>query len=62
MAGRKLRSISFRQPYVRQRPDGPALTCCNGDSGPTKEIHMYVGGILGTIIIIALIVWFVRRV
>jgi len=26
------------------------------------EIRMYIGGILGTIIVIALIVWFVRRV
>ena len=26
------------------------------------EIRMYIGGVLGTIILIALIVWFVRRV
>jgi hypothetical protein len=27
-----------------------------------KENHMYIGGILGTILVIALIVYFVRRV
>jgi nitrate reductase gamma subunit len=33
-----------------------------GIQGVLTEIRMYIGGILGTIIIIALIVWFVRRV
>jgi nitrate reductase gamma subunit len=27
-----------------------------------REIHMYIGGILGTILLIALIVYVVRRV
>jgi hypothetical protein len=32
------------------------------DAGLTKEIHMYIGGgILGTILVIALIVFLVRR-
>jgi hypothetical protein len=28
----------------------------------TKEDHMYIGGILGTVLLILFIVWLVRRV
>jgi nitrate reductase gamma subunit len=36
--------------------------CVNRNSEALTEIHMYIGGILGTVILIALIVWVVRRV
>jgi nitrate reductase gamma subunit len=36
--------------------------CSNQDSNQPTENLMYFGGILGTILIIALIVYFVRRV
>jgi hypothetical protein len=45
-----------------RRPDRLASVCVNSHSEALMEIRMYIGGILGTIILIALIVWVVRRV
>jgi nitrate reductase gamma subunit len=35
--------------------------CVSRNSEALTKIRMYIGGILGTIILIALIVWVVRR-
>jgi nitrate reductase gamma subunit len=45
-------AASRRQPSIR----------CLMQPDESTENHMYIGGILGTILIIALIVYFVRRV
>lgn len=43
-------------------PTRRATACFNGDLNQPTEIHMYIGtGILGTILIIALIVYLLRR-
>jgi len=47
---------------VRQRPDSQTRNMLQWQFRPSMEIRMYIGGILGTIIVIALIVWFLRRV
>jgi hypothetical protein len=39
----------------------PSIRCPMQGDGSTEN-HMYIGGILGTILVIALIVYFVRRV
>jgi hypothetical protein len=37
--------------------------CSNDAVGEPEEIHMYIGGgILGTILVIVLILWLVRRI
>lgn len=52
-----------RPPFcVRQRPDEWVRSCSNGSVGDPDEIHMYLGGILGTNLVIGLIVYFVRRI
>jgi nitrate reductase gamma subunit len=48
--------------YVRQRPDKLTCSCFNNDSIILAEIPMYIGGILGTILVIALILFLVRRI
>jgi hypothetical protein len=41
----------------------PRAGCSNHTVGRPEEIHMYIGGgILGTILVIVLIVYFVRRI
>jgi hypothetical protein len=35
--------------------------CSNDESYDLKEINMYIGGALGTILLICLIVWVLRR-
>jgi hypothetical protein len=48
--------------YVRQHPDKLTWSCFNSDSIILAEIPMYIGGILGTILVIALILFVVRRI
>jgi hypothetical protein len=58
------RDAGFRlsRRYVRYRPDSPDGACLNDRRTSIKELLMYFGGgILGTILVIALIVWIVRR-
>jgi hypothetical protein len=48
--------------YGNAQTDRPSA-CSNHSVGGPQEIHMFIGGgILGTILVIALIVYFVRRV
>jgi hypothetical protein len=47
---------------VRQRPDADVLPCLNLALTHSMETLMYIGGILGTILVICLIVWVIRRV
>jgi len=47
---------------VRQRPDVARRSRVQYSLTNQRKSHMYIGGILGTILIIALIVYFVRRV
>lgn len=47
---------------VRYRPDNQGRSCWNSDLDLKTEIIMYIGGgILGTILLVALIVWVIRR-
>jgi hypothetical protein len=56
--GGQLRSL-----YVRQRPDDSRRAIVQYSLNRSTESHMYIGGgILGTILILLLIVYFVRRV
>jgi hypothetical protein len=54
--------VRLRRPMYAGVPTGLPWVCVNSDSEALTEIRMYFGGILGTIILIALIVWVVRRV
>jgi O-antigen ligase len=46
---------------VRQRTDASTQFVCD-ELTHQSEIHMYIGGgILGTILVIALIIWLFRR-
>jgi hypothetical protein len=48
---------------VRQRTDDAARRCSNAPVRGLLENRMYYGGgILGTILIVVLIVWLVRRI
>jgi nitrate reductase gamma subunit len=47
---------------VQYRPDESTWVWFNNESVVLTELCIYIGGILGTIILIALIIWFVRRV
>jgi hypothetical protein len=44
---------------VRQRPDKLTRSCCNEESEVPSEMFMYIG--LGTLLVIALVIYFVRR-
>jgi len=48
--------------YVIEQTGGWSA-CSNNTVGKPQEIHMFIGGgILGTILVILLILWLVRRV
>jgi len=48
--------------YVRQRADSVLTWCSNHTSVNQLESHMFIGGgILGTLLVIALIVYLFRR-
>ena len=47
---------------VRQRPDSVVASELNGAVQSTRQKHMYIGGLLGTVLVVLLIVWLIRRV
>jgi hypothetical protein len=54
--------IGDRRAVCASERTRPSLSCLDQGVGRLQETHMYIGGgILGTILIIALIVYLVRR-
>jgi hypothetical protein len=52
----------YASPMYGNVQTAPPSSCCNGSVREPTEINMYIGGILGTILLIALIVYLLRRV
>jgi hypothetical protein len=47
---------------VRYRADQHGVPCSNDGGGGPVEILMYIGGILGTVLVIVLILYLLRRI
>lgn len=48
---------------MRSHPDALPAPCCNEVETSVRNTIMYIGGgLIGTLLVIALIVWVVRRV